>query len=126
VPRDDLLALLLSREAAGSTDLGDGIALPHPRYPLVQSGVRPAVALCYLEKPVPWKEGRPPVHTLFAAICPTPRAHLRLQARLVYALREPNFRAAVQRKAPAAEIVAEAGRLEDALAAARTAVPETS
>src|SRR5438128_1672472 len=33
--RDFLLQVLLNREALGSTGIGEGLAIPHPRYPVV-------------------------------------------------------------------------------------------
>jgi PTS system nitrogen regulatory IIA component len=114
--RDFLLEVLLSRETLGSTGIGGGLAIPHPRYPVVLPVPRPAIALCFLARPIPYgaADGQP-VHTLFALISPTVKAHLRLLARLAFALRDPGFLAAVQQKAPAEVILREARRLESTL-----------
>jgi PTS system nitrogen regulatory IIA component len=114
--RDFLLEVLLSRESLGSTGVGGGLAIPHPRYPLVLPVPRPLATLCFLDRPIPY--GAPdgqPVHTLFALVCPTARLHLQLLARLALALRDPGFRGAVEQKAPAETILREARRLEEAL-----------
>src|SRR5438477_12797280 len=51
VDREFLLRVLLAREALGSTGIGDGIAIPHVRNPVVLHVQRPSVCLCFLEKP---------------------------------------------------------------------------
>jgi nitrogen PTS system EIIA component len=114
--RELLLDVLLSREALGSTAIGEGIAIPHVRSPLVFAGSKGAVAVCYLESPVGFDApDHQPVHTLFALVSPTIRGHLQLLSRLSLALLDPGFKAAVLRHAGREEIVAEAKRVEDAL-----------
>ncbi len=122
VPREDLLALLRSREAVGSTYLGTGFALPHPRYPLVHATVPPTLAVCHLAAPITWEPGKT-VYTVFTLVAPTPRAHLRLLAKLMFALSDPAFRDVVGRKASAEQTVAAATKIDDALRQPRP-VPE--
>jgi PTS system nitrogen regulatory IIA component len=118
--RDFLIDILLARENAGSTSIGGGLAVPHPRYPIVLPVERPSITVCYLEKPIPYgaADGEP-VHTLLVMLCPTVRHHLHLLARLSAALQEPAFAAALRRKAPAAEIIAQARHLEEDFSAPR-------
>src|SRR5262245_50637013 len=96
IDRELLLRLFLSREAAASTGIGDGIALPHVRNPIVLHVARPMVTLAYLERPVDFGalDGKP-VHVLFSLICPTTRSHLQMLARLSYALHDCHFKEAV-------------------------------
>jgi PTS system nitrogen regulatory IIA component len=125
--RELLLEVFLSREALGSTALGDGLAIPHPRYPVVLPVPRPVIALAFPAQPVPFaaRDGKP-VHTLFALVCPTVRVHLQLLARLACGLRDPGFRAAVDQRRPAAEVLAAARRLEDTLHVADVPNPPES
>ena len=44
--------MLEAREAMGSTGIGDGIAIPHARYPVVLHLDKPLVSLCFLEQPI--------------------------------------------------------------------------
>ncbi len=113
VDREHLVQVLLAREAMGSTGIGEGIAIPHVRNPVVLNGAAACVTLCYLANPIPFDaiDGRP-VHTIFSMISPTIRGHLRLLARLSWALHDPGFKAAVLRRAPQGEILAEAARVE--------------
>lgn len=116
VDRELLLRLFLAREAAASTGIGDGIALPHVRNPIVLHVPRPMVTLCFLEQPIEFGalDGKP-VHVLFSLICPTMRCHLQMMARLSHALHDAQFKHVVLRHAHRDEILREARRIEEAL-----------
>lgn len=92
VDRQFLLQVLLARESMGSTALGDGIAVPHVRNPIVMHIPQPMITLCFLESPIDFGaiDGKP-VHTLFTIVSPTIKAHLALLSRLAFALRQPQF-----------------------------------
>ncbi len=113
VDREFLFRVLLAREALGSTGVGDGIAIPHVRNPIVLHVSRPTITLCFLEKPVDFGaiDGKP-VHALFSLISPTVRAHLHLLSRLAFVLRDPGFKADIQRQASREEILQVLSRLE--------------
>jgi PTS system nitrogen regulatory IIA component len=118
--RDLLHRVLLAREALGSTGFGNGIAIPHPRNPIVLRVKAPSAAICYLERPVDFGaiDGKP-VHTLVTLVCPSTRTHLHLLAVLASALRDPIFAARLEARAGVDEIVPEIARIEAALAARR-------
>jgi PTS system nitrogen regulatory IIA component len=113
VDREFLLDVLLAREALGSTGIGDGIAIPHVRSPMVLSGAPSMITVCFLERPIEFGavDGQP-VHTIFSIVTPTIKGHLQLLARLTRALLDQGFRAAITRRATAEEILAEARRVE--------------
>ena len=114
--KETLVEVLMAREATGSTGIGDGIAIPHVRHPIVMGGSSASISLCFLQRPVDFCaiDGSP-VHTLFLMISTTVRGHLQTLAKLGTALRDPNFKNAVLRRAPAEEILREAGRVEAGL-----------
>jgi PTS system nitrogen regulatory IIA component len=118
VDRDVLLNLFLAREASASTAIGDGIALPHVRNPIVLHVSAPVISLCYLETPVDFGalDGKP-VHVLFSLISPTMRTHLQLLARLSFALHDARFKEAILNQEPRESILREARRLEEAMVA---------
>ena len=120
-----LLSVLLARESLASTGIGNGIAIPHVRNPIVLSVRQPLVSLCFLEQPVEFGalDGQP-VHTLFTLISPTVRIHLYLLSRLAFALRHPDFAAVVSRQAPREEILEIARRV--AAPAPGAEVPKTA
>jgi nitrogen PTS system EIIA component len=113
VDRAFLLEVLLARESLGSTGIGNGVAIPHVRNPIVLHIPRPMIALFFLEDPVDFEaiDGKP-VHTLFTIVSPTIRAHLHLLARLSYALQQPDFKHAITRKSLRDEVFKQAETLD--------------
>ena len=86
--RETLLSVLEAREAMGSTGIGDGIAIPHVRNPIVLHVDAPFVTLCLLRHPVDFDamDGQP-VHALFMVVSPTVPVHLRILGQLGFLLR---------------------------------------
>jgi nitrogen PTS system EIIA component len=119
IDRELILRLFLAREASASTAIGDGIAVPHVRNPIVLHVGRPMVTLCFLEHPVDFGalDGRA-VHVLFSIICPTVRTHLQTLSRLSYTVQDQMFKEVLLRHGQREEILQEARRVEAALAAA--------
>src|SRR5439155_11566294 len=116
VDREFLFRVLLAREAMGSTGVGDGIAIPHVRNPVVLNVQRPSICLCFLEKPIEFGAlDRQPVFALFSLISPTVRAHLHLLSRLLFTLHDASFKGAITRQCSREEILNEARRVEDSL-----------
>jgi PTS system nitrogen regulatory IIA component len=124
--RELLLRLLLAREASASTAIGDGIALPHVRNPIVLQVSLPMVTLCFLEMPVNFAapDGKP-VGILFSLICPTMRSHLQMLSRLSYALHDPNFKEVVVQQEKPEIILQEARRVQGVVdgRASATSIP---
>ncbi len=120
VDRSFLYDVLLARERLGSTGIGEGIAIPHVRNPVVLHVSKPTVTLCFLEQPIDFGaiDGQP-VRILFTLISPTVRAHLHLLSRLSFVLRHAEFKAALRRDASREELMA-------ALAAAETVLLRAS
>jgi nitrogen PTS system EIIA component len=116
VDRDFLLRVLLAREAMESTGIGDGVAIPHVRNPIVLHVQKPMITLCFLEKPVEFGalDGKP-VHCLFTLVSPTVRAHLQLLSRLAFTLRDPGFKDAITKVKTREKILEEARRVEQGL-----------
>ncbi len=112
--RETLLRVLLARDAGAVVAVGDGIAIPHVRDPIALAAGEPSLALVFLETPVDFgaADGAP-VCAFFFLVSPTTRAHLQMLAKIAFLLREPSFRDAVLRRAPAGEIVAAARRVEE-------------
>jgi nitrogen PTS system EIIA component len=92
VDRTTLYQLLLAREALASTSIGRGIALPHPRDPVVMRLREPRILLCFPVAPIDFGavDGEP-VRALFLLLSPSVRDHLRVLARLAYALHDPEL-----------------------------------
>jgi len=106
VDREFLFQVLLAREALGSTCVGEGVAIPHVRNPVVLHVTHPSIWLCFLEHPINFDapDGQP-VSILFTLISPTVRAHLHLLSRLSFALLDKDFKAALKRQASREELM---------------------
>jgi PTS system nitrogen regulatory IIA component len=113
VDKDFLIKILLAREELGSTGVGDGIAIPHVRNPIVLNVSHCLVGLSFLEKPVDFGavDGKP-VHSLFMLVSPTARIHLYLLSRLAFALKDEAFKEAVLRQDTREVIFKELERVE--------------
>jgi nitrogen PTS system EIIA component len=116
--RSFLYQVLLSRESLGSTGIGDGIAIPHVRNPIVLQIPGSMISLCYLEQAVDFGalDGQP-VSILFTLISPTVRTHLNLLSKLSYALSDARFKTIIKQQASRSQILAEARRIEEKLPA---------
>ncbi len=116
VDRESIAQLLLAREALGSTAIGDGIAIPHVRRPILLSGSRSALSLCLLDQPVDFgaSDGQP-VFAIFLLIAPTARTHLQMLSRLSFALHDSQLKAALAERAAPSKILAEFERIERAM-----------
>jgi PTS system nitrogen regulatory IIA component len=102
VDRSLLFQLLLGRESLASTGIGCGIAIPHPRDPLVVHIDRPIVILAFLKNVVDFEaiDGQP-VNVLFVLLSPNVRIHLQILSRLMFALHDDVFRELLRAKLPA-------------------------
>ena len=92
IDSDELLKVLIEREKLGSTGIGNGIALPHPRDPLSKPPASPVITTCFTENPVPFGAiDDLPVSVLFLLVSPTVKHHLHLLSRLSYCIRDRAF-----------------------------------
>jgi len=101
IDRALLLELLRAREMLASTGLGGGIAVPHPRSPIVLDvQIPPTMLLCFPHKPVDFGaiDGKP-VWALFLLLSPTVPDHLRLLSQLSYALHDTKVRSLLKERA---------------------------
>jgi PTS system nitrogen regulatory IIA component len=89
----------------GSTGIGDGIAIPHARNPILLHVDQPLVALCLLRHPVEFDAVDDlPVHALFVVISPSVPVHLKILARLGLVLRDAELRRMLKTRASTDDI----------------------
>lgn len=87
-----LLARLLEREGLGSTGIGRGIAIPHPRTPLASFPKKNCIVAAFTDKAVPYGAiDRKPVFAFFLLLAPDVREHLSLLSRFSGFLRDEDF-----------------------------------
>jgi len=106
VDREFLATTLEAREAMGSTGIGDGIAIPHVRNPILLHVTAPFVTLCLLRDAVPFDavDGRP-VHALFTVVSANVPGHLRILGQLGFVLHDQELRRLLNHRSPGSEIL---------------------
>ncbi len=111
--REMLLQLLLVRESLGSTGVGDGVAIPHVRNPIVLTTDEPLLSLFFIQPAIDFGalDGKP-IYALFVLVCPTIHVHLQMLAGLAHLLRQPDFKDRIRAMAPEDEIIEIVARLE--------------
>lgn len=116
VDRGFLFEVLLARESLGSTGIGNGVAIPHVRNPIVLHIPRPIVALTFLDSPIDFQAiDHKPVRILFTIVSPSTKAHLSLLSRLMFCLSNMEFRGLLDRSGKREEIFDAVRSLENAL-----------
>jgi nitrogen PTS system EIIA component len=112
--RETLRSVLEAREAMGSTGIGDGIAIPHVRNPIVLHVEQPFVTLCLLREEVDFEaiDGKP-VHAVFMVVSPTVPVHLRILGQLGFLFRDEELRRLLRERAPADAILSRIELLEE-------------
>lgn len=113
IDRGELHNVLVAREALCSTGIGHGVAIPHPRGPIVLGLNEPQVTLAFLDQPVEYGalDGKP-VSILFVIISTTVHIHLTLLSHLMFALQDAEFRGLLDRRADAKAILAMSAEIE--------------
>jgi PTS system nitrogen regulatory IIA component len=104
------------REEMGSTGFGDGIAIPHARYPIVTNISKVIVSICFSKEPVDFFEidGKP-VSCLFTLVSPTVRSHLQMLSRIAFVLKDEKVKKAIVNQESKENIIKEIDRAEQEL-----------
>lgn len=90
--KEEILFALLNREEMMPTAIGKGIAIPHPRNPIVSNTDDIIVSICYLQNPVDFHAlDKLPVHTLFIVLANNPRKHLEVLSKISFLCRSEDF-----------------------------------
>ena len=92
VPADTLLQAVLERELLMPTGIGKGIALPHPRNPVISPESEQFTVLAFLEKPVAWDslDGEK-VDTLMLIVSASAKQHLSALSEINFLCRQEAF-----------------------------------
>jgi PTS system nitrogen regulatory IIA component len=107
IEKERLLKAMLEREDLMPTGIGDGIALPHPRNPVVDREDRQFVSVAFPARPVPWNalDGKA-VHTAILIVSASPKCHLYTLSKINFLCKQENFYALLRDRVAAETIVA--------------------
>jgi PTS system nitrogen regulatory IIA component len=98
--RQTLTSTLLEREEMMPTAMGKGIAIPHPRNPIVSDIENENVSLCFLEEGADFQalDGEK-VTSMFIVLCANARRHLEILSRIAYLCQQEDFMALIKKQA---------------------------
>jgi PTS system nitrogen regulatory IIA component len=106
VSREELLKAVLEREALMPTAIGHGIALPHPRNPLISKSDEQRVVIAFLKNPVDWSAlDGVPVHTVLLAVSASAKEHLRTLSGVNFFCQQQSFRDLLQSRSSRERII---------------------
>jgi nitrogen PTS system EIIA component len=85
ITKEEIESTLIERESMMTTAVGNGIAFPHPRNPVIADVDSEQISVCLLDEPVDFQaiDGKP-VHTLFIIISSNSKRHLEILSKLSY------------------------------------------
>lgn len=104
--KDVLFEELCNREQLMTTAVGNGIALPHPRYPLLKKEEDQKIVVCFLEKPLTMNtpDARP-VYAMMLLLTSNSQAHLKILSQLAFLFQKVEVRTILESKPVEAELI---------------------
>jgi PTS system nitrogen regulatory IIA component len=117
--KEALVKAMMERESLISTAAGRGIALPHPRVPLLEAGEDPFVAIAFPVQPLEWNSpDGSKVHTIFLIVSSSAKQHLSALSKINVLCHQEAFHALLTARAPKEKIIAAIREAEAAWAEA--------
>ncbi len=90
---------LMQREELMSTAVGHGIAIPHPRHPLLKDSKNQQIIVAYLKNPIVMNTpDAKPVYVLFLILTCSAKVHLQALSRLAYLFQREDYRKILESK----------------------------
>jgi len=94
---DQVYNALCAREEVLSTAVGNGIALPHARTPIMKEESEQRIIVVYLKNPIDMKApDERPVTVLFVLLTHNSQVHLKVLSALAGLFRDSDFRKALE------------------------------
>ena len=117
VGRDLLLGAILERESLMPTAIGNGIAIPHPRKPIVDDPESQQVSVLFLKKPIPYNAADGlPVSVLLILLTANARNHLAVLSTIAHLSRKSDFTAFIAQRPSTEELVEYMRKVESSCA----------
>ncbi len=98
--QDTVISTLLEREEMMPTAVGKGIAIPHPRNPIVSDIENESVSLCFLKNKIDFGalDGLP-ITALFIVLSANARRHLEILSKISYLCQNNDFSGLMEKQA---------------------------
>ena len=102
----ELYREILEREALMSTGVGRGIALPHPRNPMLESE-DPFVAIIFPVQPLDWNtHDGSKVHTVFLIVSSSAQQHLNTLSKINFLCQQEKFYSLIKARSSKEDVIA--------------------
>ncbi len=90
--RDLVLYSLIDREEMMPTSIGSGIAIPHPRNPIIADIENESISINFLKNFLEYETfDKEPIHTVFIVLSANSRRHLEILAKLSFLCKQDDF-----------------------------------
>ena len=94
---DDVYNALCASEEVLSTEVGNGIALPHARSPIMKNESEQRICVVYLKNPIDMKApDEREVFVMFILLAHNSQIHLKVLSSLASLFRDPKFKKALE------------------------------
>jgi len=101
-----LFQAVMERETLMSTGMEKGIALPHPRTPMLEDSEEPFAAIAFPLSPLDWDTpDNSKVHTVFLIVSKSPKQHLGVLSGVNVLCRDKDFYPLLSKQAPKEKII---------------------
>lgn len=106
IPKETIAEAIYSRERMMNTAMGNGVAVPHTRTPLVRTNRDENLSVCFLDQPIDFGslDGEP-VHTIFIPLTASVQQHLEVLSKITYLCRQDEFMAMLRAQTARREIL---------------------
>lgn len=106
ITTDQVYNALCAREKILSTAVGNGIALPHARSPIMKEESDQKICVVYLKEPLEMQApDEKKVSVMFILLTQNPQTHLKVLSTLVGLFRKASFRKLLEEKASEAQLI---------------------
>jgi len=104
---NELYREILEREALVSTGIGRGIAVPHPRNPMIKEDGEPFVTVIFPAQPLDWNApDGVKVHTVFLIVSSSIKQHLGTLSKINFLCQQEDFYSLIKDRASEEVLVA--------------------
>ena len=103
---------LMERENLMSTGVGNGISIPHARFPLLKDAESERIIVCFPKSKIYINApDLKPVFVMFVILSGSSKTHLKILSNLAFLFRNAEFRACLEKKPSEEELLSEVKKL---------------
>ena len=106
ISKEEIISAFIQRENLGPTAIGNGIAIPHSRNPIITNAEDSCVSICFLEKELDYQSfDEKPIRMLFLVLSANAKRHLEILSKISYLCQKDSFISLLSINTEAEEII---------------------